>query len=138
MRPFACKTASSAWSILSTTKPVTPSSITSGVDPDRNATTGVPQAIASIMTRPKGSDQSMGNRRARALPRNSAFWRSLISPMNSTLSWAAILGAIALVQYAWSTLSILAAIFSGIPARRAMSIARSGRFSGEMRPRKAR
>jgi hypothetical protein len=49
----ACKTASTAWSMLSTTKPVTPSSITSGVDPDRKAMTGVPQAIASIMTRPK-------------------------------------------------------------------------------------
>jgi hypothetical protein len=32
----------------------------------------------------------------------------------------------------------LAAIFSFSPARRAISIARSGRFSGEMRPMKAR
>ena len=32
----------------------------------------------------------------------------------------------------------LAAIFSGMPAARAILIARSGRFSGEIRPRKAR
>ena len=35
--------------------PVTPSSMTSGAEPLRNAMTGVPQAIASIMTIPNGS-----------------------------------------------------------------------------------
>jgi hypothetical protein len=32
-----------------------PSSITSGTEPERYAITGVPQAIASIITSPKGS-----------------------------------------------------------------------------------
>jgi hypothetical protein len=34
---------------------------------------GVPQDIASIMTIPKGSGQSIGNNSARALPRKSHF-----------------------------------------------------------------
>ena len=46
--------------------------------------TGVPQAMASIITRPKGSGQSIGKRSAVALPRNAAFSRSPISPTNST------------------------------------------------------
>jgi hypothetical protein len=41
-------------------------------------------------------------------------------------------------KYSASARSTLAAIFRGIPARRAMRIARSGPFSGEMRPRNAR
>ncbi len=41
-------------------------------------------------------------------------------------------------KYSLSTLSIFAAIFSGMPARRAMEMATSGRFSGEIRPRNAR
>ena len=45
-------------------KPVTPSVITSGTEPRRNAITGVPHAMASIMTRPKGSGQSIGNNNA--------------------------------------------------------------------------
>ena len=40
----------------------------------------VPQAIASIMTRPNGSGQSIGNRSARAPPRNAALSASPISP----------------------------------------------------------
>src|SRR2546423_4685943 len=40
--------------------------------------------MASIMTRPNGSGQSMGKRRAAASPRKRAFWPSLISPMNLT------------------------------------------------------
>jgi hypothetical protein len=50
-------------SLPSTMKPVTPSSITSGTEPQRYAITGVPQAIASIITRPKGSGQSIGNKK---------------------------------------------------------------------------
>ena len=49
------------------------------------AMTGVPQAIASIMTRPKGSGHSIGKISAEASPINLAFSLSLISPMNSTL-----------------------------------------------------
>ena len=43
--------------------------------------------IASIITRPKGSGQSIGKASARALPRKSFFCSSLISPMNSTRGW---------------------------------------------------
>ncbi len=46
--------------------------------------TGVPQAIASIITRPNGSGQSIGNSSAWAPERNAGFWLSSISPMNST------------------------------------------------------
>ena len=74
-------TADTASSTLSTTKPVTPWSMTSGTEPQFQAMTGVPQAIASIITRPNGSAQSMGNSSAAALPRNSAFSASPISPM---------------------------------------------------------
>ena len=56
-----------------TTLPVTPSSMTSGIDPQRNASTGVPHAMASIMTRPNGSGQSTGNNRAAASPKNFVF-----------------------------------------------------------------
>ena len=44
----------------STMNPVRPSSITSGTEPRLNAMTGVPQAMASIITRPNGSGQSIG------------------------------------------------------------------------------
>jgi hypothetical protein len=49
--------------------------------------------------------------------------------MSDRISWR---------KWSSSTLSTLAAILSGIPAARAILIARSGRFSGEIRPRKAR
>jgi hypothetical protein len=65
-------------------KPDAPSSITSGTEPQRHAITGVPQAIASIITSPNGSGQSMGNSRALAWPRNAGFSASPISPTNST------------------------------------------------------
>jgi hypothetical protein len=44
--------------------------------------------MASIITRPKGSGQSIGNSRACAPDRNSAFSESAISPMNSTCGCA--------------------------------------------------
>ena len=68
----------------STMKPVRPSSITSGTEPRLKAMTGVPQAIASIITRPNGSGQSIGTSRAIAPLRNSDFSSSVISPMYST------------------------------------------------------
>jgi hypothetical protein len=49
-----------------------PSSRTSGTEPFSKATTGVPQAMASIITRPKGSRHAMGNNSPAALPRNSS------------------------------------------------------------------
>ena len=58
---------------LSTIKPVTPSSTISGTEPRLEAMTGVPQAMASIITKPKGSGQSIGKIRAEAFPRKSFF-----------------------------------------------------------------
>jgi len=51
------------------------------------ARTGVPQAIASIIASPNGSRQAIGNSKPTASPRNSVFWCSAISPMNSTCGW---------------------------------------------------
>ena len=65
------RAAVTASSIVSTMKPLTPSAITSGTEPLRKAITGVPADIASIITRPKGSGQSIGNSSARACPRKS-------------------------------------------------------------------
>jgi hypothetical protein len=65
-------------------KPVTPSTTISGTAPQRHATTGVPHAMASIMTRPNGSGQSIGKRSAAASPRRAGFSLSPISPTNST------------------------------------------------------
>ncbi len=87
------RTAATAASQSSTMKPVTPSSTTSGTEPQRNATTGVPQAIASIITSPNGSGQSIGNSSAAALPRRSALCASSTSPTYSTPGCAATSGA---------------------------------------------
>src|SRR6516164_9298387 len=57
----------------STMKPVMPSSTTSGAEPRLNAITGVPQAIASIMTKPNGSGQSIGTNNVIAPLKNSDF-----------------------------------------------------------------
>ena len=64
-------------------KPVTPGSTISGTEPRGQAMTGVPQDMASIMTRPNGSGQSMGKSSAEALPRNEGLSSSLTSPTNS-------------------------------------------------------
>ena len=60
----------------------------SGTEPERNAITGVPQAIASTMTRPNSSGQSMGRSSAPANPRNGCFTSSFTSPMS--LTWDAV------------------------------------------------
>src|SRR5712672_816823 len=62
--------------------PVFPFSMISETDPQRHAVTGVPQAMASISTRPNGSGQSIGNRRALAFPRKADFSLSPISPIS--------------------------------------------------------
>jgi hypothetical protein len=49
--------ASTASSTLLTRKPVTPSSISSGIDPRLQAITGVPQASASTTDSPNGSSK---------------------------------------------------------------------------------
>src|ERR1700758_2832973 len=53
-------------------KPVFPSSMISETDPQRHAITGVPQAMASISTRPNGSGQSIGNRIMRGMEQGPA------------------------------------------------------------------
>ena len=58
----------------STMNPVSPSSTTSGTEPRLKAMTGVPQAIASIITRPNGSGQSIGTSRAMAPLRELGFF----------------------------------------------------------------
>ena len=70
----------------------------SGVDPSRQAITGVPQALASIITNPKGSGQSIGNNRARALARSSCLPASSTSPMNSTKGFPRTSGSITSCQ----------------------------------------
>jgi hypothetical protein len=64
--------------------PVTPSATTSGTDPRRRAITGVPQAMASTMTRPNGSSQRMGTIRQRALASSSFLVGPSASPIHST------------------------------------------------------
>ena len=78
--------------------------------------------------------------RAAALAQESVRFLTLgsISPMNSTPG-PSMSGSISLRKYSSSTLSTLAAIFQrDAVAARAILIARSGRFSGEIRPRKAK
>jgi hypothetical protein len=53
-------TARASSSVDALTKPVTPSSTTSGTEPLRQARTGVPHAMASIITRPNGSSHWIG------------------------------------------------------------------------------
>ena len=97
--------------------------------------TGVPHAIASIITSPNGSGQSIGNSSADAPPSSSFFSASPISPTKSVLGPTSM-GLIESRKYVASAASTLAAIFRRRPARRAMLIARSGRFSGAIRPTK--
>ncbi len=85
-RLAACATAAAASSTEPTTSPVTPGSTTSGTEPFGQAMTGVPHDIASIIARPKGSGQSIGNSSAVALPRKAGFCASSSSPMNSMSS----------------------------------------------------
>jgi len=81
-------TAATASSTVETMNPLSPSVRTSGTEPLRKATTGVPQAMASIITSPNGSGQSMGKSRPRALPRKRCFSASPISPTKSTCGWS--------------------------------------------------
>src|SRR5215831_874446 len=62
-----CLIACIASASSSTMKPVTPFSTTSGTDPRRNAITGVPHAMASIITSPNGSGQSIGKQQGRGI-----------------------------------------------------------------------
>ena len=66
-RRGALKCAAAVSRQSSTTMPVRPSSITSGTVPQLVAITGVPQAIDSIITSPKGSCHEIGKTVARVL-----------------------------------------------------------------------
>ena len=119
-------------------KPVTPSSMTSGTEPQRQAITGVPQAIASIITSPNGSGQSIGNSSAAALPRNSDF--SVVADLADEFDQR-------IVEQRLDLLVEIGAVggvdLGGDLQRHARAPWRSrsrgpGRFSGEMRPRNAR
>ena len=118
-------------------KPVTPSSTISGTEPQRQAMTGVPQAMASIITRPNGSGQSIGNSSACGV----AEERRLLGVadlaheldqgiVQQRLDQLVEIGAVGGVD--------LGGDLQRQPERLAIAMARSGRFSGEMRPRKAR
>src|SRR5215216_2793132 len=79
-------TAAAISSTEETMNPVSPSATTSGTDPLRQAPTGVPQAMASVMTRPKGSAHWIGKARAAAWLSRSAFCSWGHSPWTSTSS----------------------------------------------------
>ncbi len=57
--------------------------MTSGTEPAGKAMVGVPHAIASIITRPNGSGQSIGSSSALAPLRKAGFSASPISPIIS-------------------------------------------------------
>ena len=65
--------------------PVTPLTMISGTEPRRSATTGVPQAMASITTRPNGSSQQIGNSIAQARDSRSRLAAASATP-NSSVS----------------------------------------------------
>ena len=98
---------------------------------------GGSQAMASIMTKPKGSGQSIGKSRAAARSKIYCFSLSPTSFRNS-MEGSFSKGLMEVSKYSRSTLSTLAAMHKGKPARRAISMALSTPFSGEMRPTKAR
>jgi hypothetical protein len=66
--------------------PVTPSTMTSGTEPRRSATTGVPQAMDSITTMPNGSSQQIGNSIAQARDSRSRLAAASATP-NSSVSF---------------------------------------------------
>ncbi len=98
--------------MLSTMKPVTPSSITSGTEPQRKAITGVPQAIASIITSAEGfgpvDREQQGARIAEEFGLSAIV--DLADECRRRLGVLATSGAMTSSQYSRSTLSILAAI----------------------------
>jgi len=61
-------------------KPVRRCSTTSGAAPSGKASTGVPQASASIITMPNGSGQRIGTSSARALASSDVLVAKSTSP----------------------------------------------------------
>ena len=89
--------------------------MTPGTPPQLKASSGVAHAVASIVTRPKGSGQAMANSSPGALGKNWAFCRWSISPTYSPPSLANK-GVIICRKQASSTRGTFAAIFSGANA----------------------
>ena len=75
LAPNSLGIACTASSMLETMRPVSLSQRSPGPIYSGKASTGVPHAMASIMTSPKGSGQSIGKSNPAARPRNSS-WRS--------------------------------------------------------------
>ena len=84
------------------------------------ASTGVPQAIASIITSPNGSGQSIGNSSARASPRKRALARGRRSRRCTRCRAGRAAARSRCRKYSSSTRSTLAAILSGRPTARAI------------------
>jgi len=63
-----------------TRNPLTPSSINSGIEPRRNAITGVPVAIASTTDKPNGLIKLMRCSKAAAPPNNASRCRPPTEP----------------------------------------------------------
>jgi hypothetical protein len=82
----ARSTAAAISSTEDTTTPVWPSATTSGTEPLPQAITGVPQAMASVMTSPNGSGHWIGNNNAAAPANSSAFSCCETSSRTSTSS----------------------------------------------------
>jgi len=68
---------------VATQKACLPWAITSGVEPSSMPITGVPVAIDSTITKPKGSRQVMGNKVATAPPIKAVFCSWVASPKYS-------------------------------------------------------
>src|SRR5439155_488413 len=104
-------------------QPGSKEAITAGTGPRGLAMTGVPQAIALVITRPKGSSQSIGNRTVFARRRRFTFSSWVISPMTTASE-----GRFGLMLVSHSSCSLALAIFtaetSRSPAPFAASIAR--------------
>src|SRR6266571_5615379 len=130
----------SAWAIpavsspvLSQMTPVVPSTTTSGTEPERSATTGVPHAMASIMTMPNGSGQRIGNSRQAAAAYNSRLPAASTSPTYSVSGPRR--GRTACSKYSCSAgwLTLPASLMCR-PAARAASMARCAPLSSTNRP----
>ena len=123
--------------LVPTIKPEMPSSMTSGTAPCPKAMTGVPHAMASIMTRPKGSGQSIGVRSPIAPPRKSDFCcvADLADELDSRLIEERL---DLLVEIVGVDPVHLGGDLERDAALTATRIALGRPFSGEMRPRKAR
>ena len=110
----------------------------SGTEPLHHAITGVPHASASIITRPNGSAQSIGNSSAEA-PRKNSFLRSPpTSPMNSTKDDSRSAGERSILKVSPILVVNLGCNLQGHSRLLAISMARSSRFSGEILPRNAK